>query len=127
MWDGKPTRAMSKILVVEDDRDLRALLADEIGNDVDVLFAESGSQGIAMIGELPDLAAVVSDLRLGAGPDGFEVLRAAATRHPTCSRVLVTGDRIITLDHETSPLVEVVFRKPWVPGTLRSYLTERLR
>jgi CheY-like chemotaxis protein len=62
---------MSKILVVEDDRDLRALLADEIGNDVDVLFAESGSEGIAMISELPDLAAVVSDLRLGAGPDGL--------------------------------------------------------
>lgn len=118
---------MPKILVAEDDRDMRTLLAEEIGDDVDVLFAESGSQGIAMIAELPDLAAVVSDLRLGPGPDGFAVLRAAWEHSPSCARVLVTGDRIVTLDHETSPIVEVVFRKPWIAGTLRSYLVERLR
>jgi CheY-like chemotaxis protein len=118
---------MPRILVVEDDRDMRALLADEIGIDVDVLFAESGTEGIRMIAALPDLAAVVSDLRLGSGPDGFEVLRAARERLPSCARVLVTGERIVTLDHETSPLVEVVFRKPWIVGTLRSYLIERLR
>lgn len=118
---------MPRILVVEDDRDTRALLAEEIGSDVDLLFAESGAEGIAMIAELPDLAAVVSDLRLGPGPDGFEVLRAARERLLSCARVLVTGERVVTLDHDTSPLVEVVFRKPWIVGTLRNYLIERLR
>lgn len=112
---------------MEGDRDTRSLLAEEIGSDVDVLFAESGDEGIAMIAALPDLAAVVSDLRLGPGPDGFAVLRAARARLPSCARVLVTGERIVALDHETSPLVEVVFRKPWIVGTLRGYLIERLR
>jgi hypothetical protein len=80
-----------------------------------------------LLPELSGLAAVVTDLRLGRGADGFAVLRAVRDHHPACVRILVTGDRIITLDHETSPLVEVVIRKPWIVGTIRAYLIERLR
>jgi hypothetical protein len=40
--------------------------------------------------------------------------------------VLVTARRELELDAATSPLVEAVFGKPWVLGSIRCYLTERL-
>ena len=115
-----------RILVVEDDPDLRAFLADEAGHEADVLALESGRDAIAVLESLGTFDAVVTDLQLGRGPDGFDVLRAARACNPACARVLVTARRDLGLDDHTSSLVEAVFAKPWIPGTIRTYLRERL-
>lgn len=118
--------ATPRILVVEDDRDLRELLADELGRDVDVIFRESGTGAIDVLHDLGGVDAVVTDLDLGAGPNGIAVLRAAHARRPFCARILVTARNCVVLDDTTPPLVEVIFGKPWILGTIRTYLTERL-
>jgi CheY-like chemotaxis protein len=118
---------MTRILVAEDDRDLRILLAEELGPDARLLFAESGKDAIALLASMPEIAAVVTDLDLGEGPSGFDVLRAARTRNPRCVRLLVTGQWHLQLSTPESALVEAMFAKPWVLGTIRLYLSARLR
>lgn len=65
---------MSKILVVDDEENIRLLYEDEfteMGHEV--LLASSGEEALAIIGrEKPDL--VTLDIRM-AGPDGIETLR----------------------------------------------------
>ena len=117
---------MARILVVEDDRDLRSLLAEELAGCGSLLFAESGADAIALITSMRELAAVVSDLELGHGPGGFDVLRAARARRPSCVRVLVTARHDVSLDREASELVEAICGKPWIVGTIRLYLKTRL-
>jgi len=80
-----------RILVVEDERAiqlaLRGLLRRQ-GYEVDV--AGSGDEAIAAIRESAfDL--VLTDLALGRGPDGMDVLRATKERRPECPVVMITA------------------------------------
>ncbi|QGG80231.1 response regulator [Litorivicinus lipolyticus] len=80
---------MSRILLIEDDPALAEALSDILsiqGHRVD--HCDTVSAGIAALGEA-DL--VLSDINLGHGPDGFDVLRAAATAAPGTPVVLMTA------------------------------------
>ena len=72
---------MQRILVVEDEPDLRKVLATLLkrgGYTVDL--AESGTRGCEMLGqEIYDL--VITDLKL-PGADGIEVLRTSKELYP---------------------------------------------
>jgi CheY-like chemotaxis protein len=116
---------MRRILVVEDDRDVRVLLAEEIGLS-SALFAESGADAIALVLAMPEIAAVITDLDLGPGPNGLDVLRTARAANPACVRVVVTAGYDRELGVNTSALVDAVFRKPWTLGTIRAYVQRRL-
>lgn len=114
------------ILVVEDYEDLRELLVEELEGLAPVLAARNGHDAIELIHETRGIRAIVSDLELGGVLDGFAVLRTGRARHPACTRVLVTGRRDLTFDPVSSQLVEIVFAKPWVAGSIRQYLRARL-
>ena len=96
-----------RILVVEDDRDVRTLLAVELASFV-LLFAACGLDAISAISEEHELSGVVTDLDLGDGPDGFAVLRAARARHPGGARVLVTARSDLVVGGAAGELVDMV-------------------
>ncbi len=79
-----------RVLVVEDDVDLRRLLVEEI-EDLDLAAAEAGSaeEAQAWLRERP-ADVVVSDLRL-PGADGMELLEWVSTLAPAPSFLVITA------------------------------------
>ena len=81
---------MDSVLVIDDERNIRALLAKVLAQDqVDVHSAATGAEGMQMADEHePDL--VLLDLRL---PDtsGLEVLRSLKARHPEAIVIMMTA------------------------------------
>ena len=81
---------MDNVLVVDDERNIRALVARVLGQDqVEVHGAGTGKEGLLMADEVsPDL--VLLDLRL-PDMDGMDVLRALRTRYPEIAVIIITG------------------------------------
>ncbi len=76
-----------KILVIEDEKNLRLLYQQDLSRDgFDVVTAATASDGIAMFeSERPDL--VVMDIRL-PGMDGLEAMSRLLNKHPKTPVVL---------------------------------------
>src|SRR5256885_9153131 len=83
---------MDNVLVVDDERNIRALVARVLGQDqVEVHGAATGKEGLQMADEVsPDL--VLLDLRL-PDMDGMDVLRALRSRYPEVAVIIITGFR----------------------------------
>src|SRR6185503_20593155 len=79
-----------KILFVDDDSDLRRLLALRLGAaGYEVETAESGTTALARLGNFePDL--VITDLRM-EGMDGVALFEALRRRSPTLPVVFLTA------------------------------------
>jgi DNA-binding response OmpR family regulator len=80
-------REHRKILVIEDEKNLRLLYQQDLSRDgFDVVTAATASDGIAMFeSERPDL--VVMDIRL-PGMDGLEAMSRLLNKHPKTPVVL---------------------------------------
>jgi DNA-binding response OmpR family regulator len=78
---------MPKILVIEDEKNLRVLYKQDLEEDgFAVVTASSAPEGLAMLeSEKPDL--VVMDIRL-PGMDGLEAMSRVLDRHPRLPVVL---------------------------------------
>jgi two-component system response regulator HydG len=80
-----------RILVVEDEKAIQLALSGLLrraGYEVDV--AGTGDEAIAAVREASfDL--VLTDLALGRGPDGMDVLRATKELRPDCAVVMITA------------------------------------
>src|SRR5919197_5357831 len=81
---------MDNVLVVDDERNIRALVSRVLGQDqVEVHGAGTGKEGLQMADEVsPDL--VLLDLRL-PDMDGMDVLRAMRSRYPEVAVIIITG------------------------------------
>jgi two-component system response regulator AtoC len=81
---------MDNVLVVDDERNIRTLVARVLAPDqIEVQGAGTGSEGIQMADEMsPDL--VLLDLRL-PDMDGMDVLRTLKNRHPGVAVIIITG------------------------------------
>ena len=80
-------REHPKILVIEDEKNLRLLYQKDLSRDgFDVVTAASAADGLAMFeSESPDL--VVMDIRL-PGMDGLEAMSRLLNKHPKTPVVL---------------------------------------
>ncbi|MET0379189.1 MAG: sigma-54 dependent transcriptional regulator [Spongiibacteraceae bacterium] len=80
----------ARILVVEDDADLREALADTLElAEFDVLQVDSGEAALALLaGEYVDM--VVSDVNMG-GMDGLDLLKAIRQQQPQLPVLLITA------------------------------------
>jgi len=78
---------MPKILVIEDEKNLRLLYKQDLEKDgFEVVTAATAPEGLAMVdSEKPDL--VVMDIRL-PGMDGLEAMSHVLNRHPKLPVVL---------------------------------------
>lgn len=82
------------LLLVEDEPLLRlaAGAALEDGG-FGVTFASGGAEAMLALGHQAfPVAGLITDIRLGSGPDGWEVARRARETHPLLPVVYITGD-----------------------------------
>jgi len=86
-----PARARAKVLFVDDEPRVLEGLALLLRKEYEVHIASSGEQALQKMRELPQLAVVVSDMRM-PGMDGATFLQAAMQRCPHATRVLLTGE-----------------------------------
>jgi CheY-like chemotaxis protein len=81
-----------RVLVVDDQQDVRAMLAagiESLGPQFSVLTVPSGEEAVLEI-SLQQFDLLVADVRL-PGISGLEVLRRMRTRHPDLKIILITG------------------------------------
>jgi CheY-like chemotaxis protein len=88
-----------RLILVVDDNELVALSLEDVLRDAGfaVLTVNSGHDAVEIMEHSPELAAVVTDIRLEPGTDGWEVAERAREMHPDVAIVYITGS--IALDH----------------------------
>ena len=83
-----------KLLMIDDSKLMRKSAVKMLGDDFQVLTAESGEQGLAIINNDADLQVVFTDINM-PGIDGYEVLKEIRTHADDAIRalpvVVVTG------------------------------------
>ena len=110
-----------ELLVVEDEPVVASFVTALLeGAGYHVRAAASGAEALCVIDQHGGaLACVITDVRLGAGPDGWEVARAARRCQPDIPVIYVTGDSAAqwaTLGVTESHLIQ----KPFTAGKLTS-------
>jgi DNA-binding response OmpR family regulator len=115
------------ILVVEDDATLRLSAEDtllEVGFKVELVA--SGTKALALL-DKPDAAfkALITDVNLGSGPNGWEVARRAREVFPTIPVVYVTGDSAAEWTSQGVPN-SILIAKPFIPAQLITAVTQLL-
>ena len=118
---------ISLLLLVEDDAAVRELLSEELSESGFQVRAESGgAQAMAALEEdSARFSAVITDIRLGPGPDGWEIGRRARELSSDMAIVYMSGDS----SHEWSASGvpnSVIVAKPFVPAQILTAVTMML-
>ena len=79
-----------KILIVDDEKPTRAVMARALGASYDCLVAPDADQAMDAIAANPDLALMISDVRM-PGTDGVELVRRAKKANPNLACMLLTA------------------------------------
>ena len=80
----------SKILIVDDEKLLRDTLARWFKAKYDCLTAPDAAEALRLVVEHPDLALMISDVRM-PGEDGVELLKKAKAANPSLACILLTA------------------------------------
>ena len=82
-------RSPAVLLVVEDDKDMRSLLCDELwGEGYQLREASNGEEGLAAVRQAaPDL--IVTDLKMPSG--GFDYVHRLRSSVPDCPIIVMTA------------------------------------
>jgi DNA-binding response OmpR family regulator len=105
------------VLLLVEDEPLIALAMQDTLSDAgyEVLTADDGHSGAAALASnIQDLSALITDIRLGSGPDGWLLAREARTLRPELPVLYVTGD---SAHHWSDQGVSgsAILQKPFVP------------
>jgi CheY-like chemotaxis protein len=87
------TMGEPRLILVVDDNQLVAMTVEDTLRDAGyaVLTVSSGEEACMLIEQADHLAAVVTDIRLEADTDGWEVARHAREVHPDVAIVYISG------------------------------------
>ena len=106
------------ILVVEDEPLVRLTIVDALEEGgYTILEAADGPAAIEHIGRADQLRALVTDIRLGAGPNGWEVARRAREKFDCIAVVYVSGDSAAEWPANGVPQ-SLVLQKPFASAEL---------
>lgn len=109
---------VTPILVVEDEAMIRMALVDILTDGgFSIEECGSGAAAIALIDQVPDLQGLITDIRLGDGPDGWAVARNARKRFPHLAVLYVTGDSAAEWTSQGVP-GSVILQKPYADAQL---------
>lgn len=116
------------ILVVDDEPDIREAIQDLLSSSFQratVLSAESGSRGLAILGDHPvDL--IVTDYKM-PGMNGVAFIRAAEKLVPGVARVILTAfDRELMRELGSTATRETILQKPVEAELLLQVVQESL-
>lgn len=114
------------ILVVDDEPLVRlsVKVALEEGGYT-VLEAADGRTALSSIDEADELRGLVTDIRMGNGPNGWEVAYHAREKFPALAVVYVTGDSIVEWSANGVPQ-SIVLQKPFADAELVTALANAL-
>ena len=79
-----------KILVIDDERNTREGLREALSDDYDVLLAEDGLKGLALLDANPDVCIALTDLRM-PGMDGMDFVRTVTARKNAPLVIMLTA------------------------------------
>ncbi|HEX8421432.1 MAG TPA: response regulator [Sphingomonas sp.] len=115
------------ILVVEDEPTVLMFLEEALAESgYTVVSARNGGEALNILGDgLSDFSALVADIRIGDGLDGWEIARCAREIIPDLPIVYVTGDSAISWSEEGVPN-SVLIPKPFNRSQLESAIEKLL-
>ena len=118
----------AKLLIVDDESDQLDALERALRRDFDVSRALSGLQALERISMAPDVAVVLTDVRM-PGMGGLELLAEVRRLAPTATRVAASGaiDVRGMAEAINSGNVDQFVLKPWEPELLRVQMVSALR
>jgi CheY-like chemotaxis protein/anti-sigma regulatory factor (Ser/Thr protein kinase) len=117
-----PSPERPRVLVVEDDPDVRLALSAVLSDEFEVTAVESGAQALSTLESTP-FDAMLTDRNLAAGPCGEALVADACRRQPALRGriVLATGDAGCAAE---VPGVARLVRKPFDASSVRRALRE---
>ena len=112
------------LLLVEDEQALQSLLETALADEgFEVVMAGSGAKAIAELeSHGADFKALITDIRLGSGPDGWEVGHRARQIVPGIPVVYMSGDSIHEWSAEGVP-ESIMLQKPFALAQLIAAVT----
>lgn len=120
-------RSRTRVLIVEDDEDTRAMYAEFLGASFDVLQAADGKEALALAAEhRPDV--IVTDMTL-PGMDGFELVRRFRGLDVTSTTPVVSLSGHSGRAHEEKARkagCDRIVQKPCLPDVLADTLLQLL-
>jgi CheY-like chemotaxis protein len=124
---GQDVRPALRLLYAEDEPLICAMIEEcltEAG--FEVLTACDGNAAASLLEEHGEtLAAFVTDIQLGQGPDGWELARRARIINPAMPVIYTTGDSAHLWTSDGVPL-SVVIQKPFVDAQVITALANLL-
>lgn len=108
------------LLLLAEDEPLIALSTHDIleAGGFTLLLAENGDQAMALLeSRVEEVAGLITDIRLGSGPDGWEVARRARELKPNLPVVYTTADSAHEWTAQGVPM-SVVVQKPYAPAQI---------
>jgi DNA-binding response OmpR family regulator len=101
------------LLLVEDEPLIRSSVADALlDGGYAVAEAEDGAAAIDVLDGTLAVHGLITDIRLGAGADGWQVAREARQRMPAIAVVYMTGDSAADWSSEGVPN-SIMVQKPF--------------
>lgn len=114
------------ILIVEDETLVRMGLAECLqSGGFAVAECSNGSEAINYIDGTAQLQGVVTDIRLGAGPNGWDVARHARSKIANIPVVYVTGDSAAEWTVEGVP-GSIILQKPYADAQMMTAMSNLL-
>jgi hypothetical protein len=116
---------MARILLVEDEPDVRDYVADVLEEEHDVLVAADGLEALTIIEDQKvRIDLLLTDIKM-PGLNGIALARMAALRRHGLAVLYMTGFSEVALEN-VGRLLGGVLDKPFVPATLRRAVEQAL-
>ena len=117
---------VTPILVVEDEPLIRMNLVDAL-HDGGFTTEEcgDGKSACAQIDKYTEMQGLITDIRLGDGPNGWDVARHARRRFPHVAVLYVTGDSVAEWTSEGVPN-SLILQKPYAEAQLMTAIASLL-
>jgi CheY-like chemotaxis protein len=112
------------VLLVEDDPNVRRVVRQQLVDlGYPVIEAESASQALEMIAQIPDIALMLSDVIMPGGLNGHQLARQVRDERPDMRIVLMSGYTDERSDEKTLPILN----KPFVRQDLAHAIQQTTR
>jgi len=117
-----------KILVIDDEKEIRDLIGFVLRYEYEVIIASSGKEAIEIIDNGENLAAVLTDHWMD-GLTGTEILAYLHKNKPEIGRILITGfpDLQVIKEAINKGHIHRFITKPWEVEELREIIAEEVR
>jgi FixJ family two-component response regulator len=115
-----PDAERDRILIVDDEEAILETMTFTFEDDYDVLTSANAERALEMLDEHAPVAVVISDQRM-PGTTGVEFLSQVYERHPSTTRIILTGfaDMDATIKAINDGHVYAYVTKPWEPDDLK--------